>query len=255
MRQWPTRSANLPLKRNPWSLFLLLSSDYRLAVSQKLVDYWRKEYNYKEENQVVIPCTISENSFETIPSDEQLSKIRIDLGFLQDDVVFFYSGSAADWQSVHLMDDFFLSLFAANPNLKLIMLTNMNVKELKMYKEFSNRIVQKWVKPNEVNEYLLASDYGVLIREDAVTNQVASPTKFAEYLNAGLNIVISEKIGDFSSFVTANNCGHIITDSNKMHNFSKITRADRVKNNKLAAENFIKTKYVEQYQQIITVLS
>ena len=38
-------------------------------------------------------------------------------------------------------------------------------------------------------------------------NQVASPTKFAEYLMCGLPIVISPNVGDFSELVTERSWG------------------------------------------------
>ena len=54
---------------------------------------------------------------------------------------------------------------------------------------------------------LSAADFGLLLRENNIVNNVASPTKFAEYLMAGLPVIISNGIGDFSYFVRFKNVG------------------------------------------------
>ena len=35
----------------------VVNSNFRIAVSHHLVEYWREKYGYKDENHVVIPCT------------------------------------------------------------------------------------------------------------------------------------------------------------------------------------------------------
>ena len=37
----------------------VLKSDFRIAVSNKLVEYWNAEFNYSSNNHVVIPCTLT----------------------------------------------------------------------------------------------------------------------------------------------------------------------------------------------------
>jgi glycosyltransferase involved in cell wall biosynthesis len=57
------------------------------------------------------------------------------------------------------------------------------------------------VDHDQVAKYLMASDIGLLLREPHILNQVASPTKFAEYLMCGLPVIISTGIGDTAGFV------------------------------------------------------
>jgi hypothetical protein len=59
----------------------------------------------------------------------------------------------------------------------------------------------------EVARYLTAGDIGLLLRESCPVNQVASPVKFGEYLAAGLPVVISDGIGDYSSLVREERLG------------------------------------------------
>ena len=67
---------------------------------------------------------------------------------------------------------------------------------------------------HQVPDYLSAADYGLLLREENVTNGVASPVKFAEYLSCGLQILISANLGDFSGMVAEDSLGYVITELN-----------------------------------------
>ena len=49
----------------------------------------------------------------------------------------------------------------------------------------------------KVNNYLNASDFGLLIREDNRANNAGSPTKFAEYALTGLQIISSPSVSDY----------------------------------------------------------
>lgn len=229
-------------------------SDFRLAVSQRLVDHWKEAYNYSSHDHVVIPCTLSDERAASVAAPEERAAFKKSLGFHEDDVVIVYSGSAADWQSMNLLNDFMLAHFPVNEKLKLLLLTTASVQHLEIGKQYSNRITQQWVSPGEVIRFLQTSDYGFLIREPAVTNLVSSPTKFAEYLDAGLNILISPEIGDFSTFVRANNCGIVIDDLKKIVNFKKTTEEERKANHQLALTAFSKETYREQYQKLTEAL-
>lgn len=233
---------------------VVLQSDFRLAVSQQLVEHWKKEYAYTNTAHVVIPCTLSDERAVLFSSTQERLAFKNALGFREDDIVIVYSGSAADWQSMNLLNDFMLLHFSANERIKLILLTTASVQNLEIGQRYKDRIVQRWVKPREVIRFLQAGDYGFLIRESSVTNQVSSPTKFAEYLDAGLNVLISPEIGDFSTFVRANNCGVVIDDLKKIVNFKKTTEEERYANHQLAQKVFSKETYRVYYQKLTAAL-
>jgi glycosyltransferase involved in cell wall biosynthesis len=66
------------------------------------------------------------------------------------------------------------------------------------------------VPHHEVPRYLAAGDIGLLLREPSLVNAVASPVKFAEYLAAGLPVVLTEGIGDYSDLAMRNNLGVVL---------------------------------------------
>ena len=227
---------------------VLLESDFRLAVSNALVNYWRKEYKYNSMNHVVIPCTLNSDFIFEFPSEQKIKENKKELGYNENDIVIVYSGTSAGWQSFELVGDLLLGILETNANVKLLMLTNNIDKNFKIFKEFSERIKTLWVKPDEVKKYLLGADYGILFRENTITNRVASPVKFAEYLSGGLNIIISESIGDFSDFVEKNKCG-----TSQINNWKPeiLNYSDRIKNHKLAKEYFQKSVYKNEYLKLL----
>ena len=76
-----------------------------------------------------------------------------------------------------------------------------------------DRIWSGYVSYKDINDYLNAADFGLLLREDTPTNNVASPTKFAEYLMAGLPTLISQGVGDLSEFVEQNPSSGMVVDN------------------------------------------
>lgn len=66
--------------------------------------------------------------------------------------------------------------------------------------------------PKDVPAYLSAADFGLLIRDSLITNKVASPTKFGEYLAMQLPVILSSGIGDISHLVDKHGLG-LIYDS------------------------------------------
>ena len=134
-----------------------------------------------------------------------------------------------------------------NKDVKLLLLTK-EVDEVKtLMNEYPNRIVCKWSSNHDVIQLINLGDYGLIVRESTITNKVASPVKFAEYLFAGLRIIISEKIGDYNLFLKENNCG--IEDTEVDSSLHQISIQEKNENRKIALENFsknhdmIKAKY------------
>lgn len=226
---------------------VVLNADFRLAVSQALVDYWKREFKYDLEKHIVVPCTLSKDLQFDFPDQEGLLQIRKQAGFNGKDIVIVYSGSSAGWQSFSLIEKMLSELFEKNSDAKLLWLTNHIPPNSSFVKQFKTRIKTAWVKPEEVKMYLLAGDYGFVYRENSVTNQVASPVKFAEYLSCGLNVMISEHLGDFSDFVAKNNCGIV----GKINSVERVSYEQKRKNHDLAMNFMLKENYKEEYLRLL----
>jgi glycosyltransferase involved in cell wall biosynthesis len=226
----------------------VLESDSQIAVSSKLIDYWIKEYGYKGDNNKIIPCSVAD-SFNNVELKKDSSLID---GLEEDDVLLIYSGSLAGWQSLDNLEEV-LSAFLKNEKVKILFLSKSHTTIEELQNKYPNRIFRKWLSPIEVPRYLALGDYGILLRKDNWTNRVASPVKFAEYLSAGLKVLISKSIGDFSDLVRDNNLG-IVVDSMDIDSLQVSIEpmyASAVRIKEFAKNNFSKESVSKKYLEII----
>ncbi len=224
----------------------LFQADYKLAVSTKLVDYWIETYAYNQTNHVIIPCTLSNDFNSGFPTEEEIKIKKQKAGFKEQDIIFIYSGSSAGWQSFSLVDEL-MCKYLKEPDTKLIILSNHFDNSYKVMQLFKEKITVLFVEPQNVKDYLQISDYGILFREQSITNKVASPVKFAEYMNSGLKVVISENLGDYSDFVIAET---LQLNSNRI---SPVPYSEKIRINQLSKECFIKERFKEHYLKLLDI--
>jgi len=145
---------------------------------------------------------------------------RSDFSWKDEDVVFVYSGANDAWQGLSKIENILDQILSESSKNKILILAKDNsiFKELKI--KHGLKIRQKWLKPELVKSHLDMADYGILIRPKNITNKVASPVKFAEYLASGLKVLISDGIGDFSAFVRENNVGAIVNNAEDLATLS-----------------------------------
>jgi glycosyltransferase involved in cell wall biosynthesis len=225
----------------------VLNCDFRIAVSHKLVSYWKGKYAYEGNKHVVIPCTVNSGYFQNPIEQTKIAWQRQKLGYESKDIVLVYSGSSAGWQSFNLMDDFLCSVMKYNDNIKVLLLTGSVPVNMVIGKIYPERVLVKWFGEPEVMNILFCCDYGLLIREQSITNSVASPVKFAEYLAAGLKVLISPRIGDYSDFVQKYNCGYVIDSNRAKQLYTKPSLNEKQSLQSCGKENFLKEIYFNNY--------
>lgn len=123
-----------------------------------------------------------------------------------------------------------------------------------MKKQFPDQVSNKWLKHHEVQKVLAACDYGILFRENSVTNQVASPTKFAEYLSAGLPVIISENLGDYTEFVLAEKCGMVVSENDEII-LTQQTTEEKQRMIQLAIRHFTKQANRKNYETLLQFIN
>lgn len=223
-------------------------SDFRIAVSHQLIAHWNDRFGYRSTKHVVIPCTLNKIYENIIISSESIAKSRQNLGLNEADIVFVYSGSIAGWQSFDLLLDFIKPVLLEAKSNKLVFLSVLDKNIATLINLFPEQVFCKKVSPNEVPDYLLAGDFGLLIREFSTTNQVASPVKFAEYLACGLKPIISENLGDYSSFVTEHSIGSLYKE---FKTAEKPSLESKIKINELAKRYFSKSNLLGEYEKLM----
>lgn len=225
-------------------------SDFRIAVSEKLVEYWRKSYKYDKMDHVVIPCTLNAQYLNLDFDEKQIKSKRVELGFSDADNVFVYSGSLAGWQSFELIHKFALTVLGNSKSNKLLFLSDEDPEIECLRREFPDQVRRMRLGQKQVPDYLIACDYGLLIRERSVTNEVASPVKFAEYLACGLKVIISEHIGDYSELIVKKELGCLYTSSFSFSDLNKV-KFNKNKNREVALKYFTKESHIESYKKLI----
>lgn len=237
--------------------YVINHADFRLAVSNNLITYWQKHFLYQSNQHVVIPCTISEKNINHPFDEKNILDKRKEFGFSENDVVIVFSGSNFGWQSFDLIKQFCELQLMNDVRVKIVFLSKEDDVIKELIKKYKERILCKWLPFEEVLDFLRTCDYGILLRLSNDTNNVASPTKFGEYLASGLPVIVSENL-EFSKLVNLNQCGILVNnESLKTIHFNRITFHEKERIIDIAKHYFLKSSKVNQesYNQIISKLN
>ena len=211
-----------------------------IFVSMYLRDKFKRlNKNFPKKNIFLIPSLASSDLFFFNKDIRQ--RMRKHLKIKNNTRVFIYVGGMQNYQKFPQTLNFFNDLKKYDKNIILLVLTN-NTSEAMSYINDNDSIILKNVKFEEVNNYLNASDFGLLIRDDNYANNAGSPTKFAEYAMTGLQIISSPSVSDYfnlnskikniydyKKFILKKN---LVYDRDKVANFYKL---------KLSRESFTNT--------------
>jgi hypothetical protein len=197
-----------------------ITADKIFVVSNKLREYVLQNFDINGEKFQSYPCLSDKSKFFY---DEQIrAEYRKMLGYSSEDIVILYAGGlSSKWHVSKFILKFYQQAHMLSRRFKFIFLSadeeNLNtlLYDFPMLKE---HCTCKFVSNAEVVNYLNAADFGTLFREDTIMNNVASPTKFAEYMLAGLPTIISPGVGDYSEYVAQNKLGFVI-DIKNLNNF------------------------------------
>lgn len=238
-----------------WEKEAVLDSDYRIAVSRSLVEYWETAYGYRDTRHVIIPCTLNK-AFEQAGFDpERIAESRRKLNYGRNDIVFIYSGSLAGWQSFGFSDRFLRQLLSASSFNKLLFLSDKDARIDGLVREYQGQVQNLKVLPAEVPSYLVSGDYGILLRERSVTNKVASPVKFAEYLACGLKVIISEELGDYSGLIsTVPGLGYVAGGDMHENTAAAVPYSRKEANRQYALAHFSKASFAAAYRKVCSNL-
>ncbi|PIA79014.1 hypothetical protein BFR04_05695 [Gaetbulibacter sp. 4G1] len=185
--------------------FCLKISDKIIVVTKHMFEVLKSKYNCPiSKNHIVIPC-------KSRVSYTGTEKIKKSLSYI---------GGLSKWQNVDKILAFFNELNKFNSKYNLYIATFDH--------EMANNLVERYVDKiyrgktqlvnvrteKEVAHFLSKMEYGFLLRDDILLNNVASPIKLAEYLACGVNPIISNSLKDFYKLVNKYNCGVVVNNMN-----------------------------------------
>lgn len=151
----------------------------------------------------VIPCCVDFKSFDGVDENTR-NQMREKLN-LTDRYVIIYVGSFGGWYMTDEMLEFFAAARKHNPKVFTLILTQRDQEKIAdKLKErgFSDDdfLVTK-SSPSEIPDFLSAADVALSFIEACYSKQASSPTKIAEYLAAGLPVILNPGVGDLDELV------------------------------------------------------
>lgn len=192
----------------------VIFADRIFCVSNMLKDYLCSTYGVSSNNFFIYPCLSDSNKFYY--SEELRTKFRHKLCYTLENRVYLYSGGLKN--KYHLVEEtlsFLNSVAEKDRDARFLFLSKDDYQEdelLANYPLLRGKITVKSVPNEEVVNYLNAADFGLLFRDDVLMNNVASPSKFAEYVLCGLPTIISNGVGDYSELCVKENLGIRVFD-------------------------------------------
>lgn len=190
----------IPLIRESISKRLNIASrkcDAAIFVSSELRELHGKQLPV--EKTIIVPCLADESLFYFDPHLRETS--RAELGYGEKDIVIAYVGSTAIWQCVPETIMLMEQALRANASVKVLIVTpDRDAFEDAFPPDLRDRVCITSGTLHEMNRYLNAADFGVLLRKSNPINKVASPVKFAEYSLAGLTVVTTDAVEQVKEF-------------------------------------------------------
>jgi glycosyltransferase involved in cell wall biosynthesis len=129
-----------------------------------------------------------------------------------------YIGGLSKWQNVDKALKFYNALCKENDKYRLFIATFNHAEAKALIESNVNESFRANIeltsikKSSEVEDFLSKMQYGFLIRDDILLNNVASPIKLAEYLACGVNPIMSSSLVGFKEIIAKHRAGIILED-------------------------------------------
>ena len=163
-------------------------SDAYIYVSPFMKDYYSKNKATNNKPYLIFPC-ISDLTYNSKPKTPNS---------------FCYLGGMAKWQNFPTIVKMMNEINTIKPN----SIFKIATPEIDTCQTILNKAATPELKnkiqictlhtKKEVENFLSDCEYGFLIRDDILVNQVSSPIKLAEYLSCGVNVITTPAIRSYT---------------------------------------------------------
>lgn len=185
-------------------------SEGYFVVTEALEEYIKERFPVAKEKQFfIIPCATSTTPIDETEYKRDRANYRNKYCIKEDEIVFVYSGGVSSWQCVEESIELYKSLAEKlNKNARMLVFSH-NISEIKKRVNGDTRIQTDSYSPNELFHALRAGDFAFLLRRDNLTNNVAFPNKFLEYVQSGMRIITTPYVKEIAKQVERYNLGFI----------------------------------------------
>lgn len=190
--------------------YLPLYDDY-FAVSKGLEEYLYKKYKITG-NTHIVPCAAAVDEIDVDFIQKSRLRARKKYGVKDDEILFIYSGGVSPWQCISQTVEIFNQIKQADMHNKCkLLILSGNLDYIKKY-EKAGVIMVDTLPATLVPSTIPAADYAFLLREDYITNNVAYPNKFLEYVAAGTKIIATPFVYDVAEQIKQYDLGYLLKD-------------------------------------------
>lgn len=191
--------------------------DVFFIVSNKLKDYLIKEYKVGDKEFIIAPCSVNQKEIDEDKYIENRSFYRAKYNIGDNEKLLIYSGGTSPWQCINETIKIYRNIRSKiGSSIRLLILTP-NIDYIKSLSLESEILVDS-LAFSEVTKVLCAGDFGMLIRQNKITNNVAYPNKFLEYVSSGLSVITTPYISDVAKQTNDFNVGFIINGEEEVSN-------------------------------------
>lgn len=185
------------------------------VVTRALEDYLKERYPIARNKKFyIIPCATSTNPINETEYQEDRIKYRGKYNIASDELVFIYSGGVSSWQCVAESIGLYKAI-SEKLSIKTRMLVfSHNIKEIEALAKGDQRIQTDSYTPDELFHALRVGDFAFLLRRDNLTNNVAFPNKFLEYVQSGMHIISTPYVKEIADQINEYNLGYIYDFNN-----------------------------------------
>jgi hypothetical protein len=190
-----------------------------MVVTEALEEYVKKNYTIPSNFHFYrIPCATSTTIVNEIEYVENRKKYRAKYSIADNEIVFIYSGGVSSWQCVEETIQLYKDLSKQINRKTRMLIFSHNIEYIKALAGNDTTIQTDSYGALELSKALCAGDYAFLLRKDCVTNNVAFPNKFLEYVQSGLRVITTPYVYEVYKQVSANNLGEIYLMDNNISN-------------------------------------
>ena len=158
----------------------------------------------------IIPCSTKRSRLSIQEYWDNRSVWRDRLGVAEHECLFIYSGGASQWQMVTETIDLYREISSKLSRKSSLLLMSHRIDEIKsQVKGDTTNLIFKKYPHDVVPNVLCAGDFAFLLRDESITNTVAFPNKFLEYV-ISLNYVIATPfVRSVAELIVKHDCGEI----------------------------------------------
>lgn len=227
---------------------LYRKSDACIGLSEYFKNYLR-EHN---DNSFFVPAIVNT---ESVYSQSRRDEMRKKYCLTDDDVVFCYIGSIGAWHSPEKLVyywDKIKNILPEEKRFRIVFLSGNKKVGAQITSKFGEKCIVKCgrVKPEEILDYLLISDYGMVPASDKtgycydLLYKTMISSKAEEYLVAGLPIIVNPRIESLVDLINKDRAGFVLCDEIPIYSFDRKKISDR------ALSLFGVDSVVDSYRQI-----